>query len=106
MKYLFYISVLISSSVFSSQWTPAPGSQVASINPGGGGGNSTFISLEGVTFSGCTKGHGAVISKDSNPDYDQIFSVALAAKMASLPLRIYYGGCVGNYPEIKEVAID
>lgn len=104
MKCFLGIILLLSNMAFADWWTPAPGSKVKDVNPGGNTGSGTYISLESVTFQGCAVSDGAFL-KSTNPDYKEIFAVILAAKMSGISLRVYYGGCAGNYPEVKQVGI-
>lgn len=109
-KYFILFGLLISGISNADTWSPSGGSLVATVNPGGNGGAGTVVALEGVVFAGCAKNEIAFL-QSSNEDYKEIFSTILAAKMSKYPIRIYYGNdggadCAGNYPIIKQVAIN
>ncbi|WP_036181216.1 hypothetical protein [Marinomonas sp. MED121] len=104
MKYLIVILMCLSSSVFANQWTLNTGNKVGVINPGAVSGVSTFISLVDGVFTGCARSDGALLLGD-NPNYDQIFSLILSAKMSGSHIRIYYGGCSGNFSIIDQAYI-
>lgn len=99
--------ILLSSSIYANaaQWTPNTGNKVGVINPGGVSGISTFISLIDVSFTGCSRTDGALLLGD-NPNYNQIFSLVLAAKMSGNLIRVYYGECSSEgFPIIDQVYI-
>ncbi|KZY41285.1 MULTISPECIES: hypothetical protein [unclassified Oleiphilus] len=103
MKYLL-LSVLLFFSELSNAnplWTPAEGSLVDIVNPGTRSQGATYFTLKGVSFSGCTKSTGTILWKDTNKNYNEIYSLLLAAKMANKKVRLYYkspDGC--DYPEL------
>jgi hypothetical protein len=105
MKKILTTLLLFSSlCANAAQWTPSTGSLVGVINPGAISGKNTLISLVGVSFSGCPRTDGALLLGE-NPNYQEIYSLILAAKMAGKTIRIYYGDCSGNFPIINQAYI-
>ena len=98
------LTLFISISANADVWTPKAGSNVGVINSGALAGKSSYISLKDTTFTGCSRNDGAVLL-EGNPNYSEIFSLLLAAKMSDKLVRIYHGGCKDDFSVIKQVYI-
>ncbi|TDF37457.1 hypothetical protein EYS14_15010 [Alteromonadaceae bacterium M269] len=105
MKYIVTIALLLFSFTSNAgQWTSSQGKDVGIVNPGAFPGKSSFITLIDETFAGCSRNDGAALN-ESNPNYNEIYSLLLAAKMGEKKVRIYYEGCLLNLPVIKQAYI-
>ena len=99
----FFIA-LLSFSVSADQWTPELGQKIAIINPGVFDSKSAFITLKETSFSGCPRTDGAVLV-DTNSSFSEIYSLLLAARVSDKLVRVYYGGCLNDFPVIKQAYI-
>lgn len=102
-KIMLSLILLVSGSSFADQWTAER--KTLFLNPGAGvAGAGTWIAQADVVYSGCTRTDGAYL-QSTHPDYKEIYSLLLAAKMSDKPVKVYYGDCVGNFTMIKQVAL-
>jgi len=102
-KFMLSLIFFVSCSSFADQWTTE--SKILFLNPGAGvAGSGTWVAQADVTYSGCARTDGAYL-QSTHPDYKEIYSLLLAAKLSDKPIKIYYGGCVGSFTIIKQVVL-
>ena len=94
------VMMFMGTSAFAS-WTDS--ATLSSLNVGGNGLHATFITLSGVTFSGCA-GNTSAIVKIDNANYSEIVATLMAAHVSNFPIKIGYSGCYGNYSIVQEVS--
>lgn len=74
------------------------------INIGGNGMHGAFVSLSNFSFSGCSS-IGVVFLPASDPNYKELISSLLAAKLSERSVRVMYSGCSAGYSLLKEVVL-
>ena len=104
MKYLrklaFAMMILVSSPVIYASDSPAwvSGSKIVkiSVQPNG----NVYITIDtNVPNLGCPYYHGGILQLDTSaPNFDQQYSLAIAAFMAEKNVDIYVSGCGDAYP--------
>jgi hypothetical protein len=101
---IIFIAILFFCSVDTfadKKWTTNMGSKIGVVNPGTRTEGSTYFSLKEVQFAGCSHTDGVILWKSNNENYNEIYSLLLAAKMADKLVRIYYETPVDcSYPKL------
>ena len=101
MKKLIAILIFASfTNIAMAAWV-GPGT-VKDFNPGGNSTFATYISLNGINFSGCTGSYAAVVLGE-NPNYKEIVATLLLAKATTANIKVNISGCSGPYSIITEV---
>jgi hypothetical protein len=95
-------SLLFVATVARADWSAT--AKVEQINIGGNGLHGTFVSVADFSFTGCTSTTVGLL-EGSNPNYKELISSLLAAKMADREVRLMYFGCNGAYSIIREVLL-
>jgi hypothetical protein len=90
------------ASTAKADWSAI--AKVDLLNIGGNGLHGTFVGLVGYSFSGCSTNSIALL-EGSNPNYKELISSLLAAKIADRDVQLQYVGCNAGYPVVKELLL-
>ena len=102
----FFSLLIVLACTFSmpamAGWSTA--ADVDQINIGTNGTHSTFVSLVGYSFTGCSSTTGGLLD-GNNVNYKEFIATLLGAKLAQRSVKVLSTGCSGGYSLIQEVVM-
>ncbi|NVJ60824.1 MAG: hypothetical protein HWE27_10550 [Gammaproteobacteria bacterium] len=105
-KYIILVLALTSFSAFAGSWANPSKVTVSYAHTAHGGYGVFRLEDMSVNPDGCSNPVYYVVSKQSNPVFEEIYSLLLAAHMSNKTVHVWLNGCSPhNHPVIQHARV-